>query len=143
MLGDDAVNKTVPLILCAEENVEGTHGATIGELDDDTLLLLRAAAASTAKLAEKHAFARGDCPSCGAAGEKRNGARGDTRTNWTGKCDRIATDYRRDFPLLMQETAAVSRQRGDGAAPAVRAWTRKKTFYETPERQSPARAVSS
>lgn len=36
MLGDDAVNKTVPLILCAEENVEGTHGATIGEMDDDT-----------------------------------------------------------------------------------------------------------
>lgn len=37
MLGDDAVNKTVPLILCAEENVVGNHGATIGELDDDTL----------------------------------------------------------------------------------------------------------
>ena len=37
MLGKDAVNKTVPLILCAEENVEGTHGATIGELDEQTL----------------------------------------------------------------------------------------------------------
>lgn len=37
MLGDDAVNKTVPLILCAEENVDGNHGATIGELDRDTL----------------------------------------------------------------------------------------------------------
>ena len=37
MLGDGAVNKTVPLILCAEENVVGNHGATIGELDDDTL----------------------------------------------------------------------------------------------------------
>lgn len=37
MLGDDVVNKTVPLILCSEENVEGSHGATIGELDDDTL----------------------------------------------------------------------------------------------------------
>ena len=37
LLGDDVVNKTVPLILCAEENVEGTHGATIGALDDDTL----------------------------------------------------------------------------------------------------------
>ncbi len=36
MLGEDAVNKTVPVILCAEENVEGTHGATIGEMDDDT-----------------------------------------------------------------------------------------------------------
>ena len=37
MLGDDVVNKTVRLILCSEENVEGSHGATIGELDDDTL----------------------------------------------------------------------------------------------------------
>lgn len=37
MLGDDAVNKTVPLILCAEENVVGNHGATIGQLDADTL----------------------------------------------------------------------------------------------------------
>ena len=36
MLGEDAVNKTVPVILCAEEDVEGTHGATIGEMDDDT-----------------------------------------------------------------------------------------------------------
>lgn len=37
MLGDDVINKTVPLILCSEDNVEGSHGATIGELDDDTL----------------------------------------------------------------------------------------------------------
>jgi len=37
LLGDDIVNKTVPLILCAEENVVGNHGATIGELDEDTL----------------------------------------------------------------------------------------------------------
>ena len=37
LLGDDVVNKTIPLILCAEENVEGNHGATIGALDDDTL----------------------------------------------------------------------------------------------------------
>lgn len=37
MLSDDAVNKTVPLILCSEENVEGNHGATIGDLDDDTI----------------------------------------------------------------------------------------------------------
>ena len=37
MLGDGVINKTVPLILCAEENVVGNHGATIGELDEDTL----------------------------------------------------------------------------------------------------------
>ncbi len=37
LLGDDIVNKTVPLILCAEEDVQGNHGASIGELDEDTL----------------------------------------------------------------------------------------------------------
>ena len=37
MLGDDVINKTIPLILCAEENVVGNHGATIGELDEATL----------------------------------------------------------------------------------------------------------
>lgn len=42
MLGDDVSNKTIPVILCAEEDVEGNHGATIGELDDDTLLYFAA-----------------------------------------------------------------------------------------------------
>ena len=37
LLGDDVENKTIPLILCAEEDVEGNHGATIGELDEETL----------------------------------------------------------------------------------------------------------
>ena len=37
LLGEDVVNKTVPLILCAEENVVGNHGATIGDLDEDTI----------------------------------------------------------------------------------------------------------
>ena len=37
MLGDDVENKTVPVILCSEENVVGNHGATIGELDEDTM----------------------------------------------------------------------------------------------------------
>lgn len=30
-------NKTIPLILCAQEDVKGNHGATIGELDEDTM----------------------------------------------------------------------------------------------------------
>lgn len=37
LLGEDVENKTVPLILCAEETVEGNHGATIGEPDEETL----------------------------------------------------------------------------------------------------------
>ncbi len=40
MLGENVVNKTVPVILCAEENVQGNHGATIGELDEATLFYL-------------------------------------------------------------------------------------------------------
>lgn len=37
MLGEEVENKTVPVILCSEENVVGNHGATIGELDEETL----------------------------------------------------------------------------------------------------------
>ncbi|MCD8121251.1 MAG: SufD family Fe-S cluster assembly protein [Clostridiales bacterium] len=40
LLGDRVVNQTVPLILCAEEDVEGNHGATIGRLDETTLFYL-------------------------------------------------------------------------------------------------------
>ena len=40
LLDEDVVNQTIPLILCAEEDVEGNHGATIGELDADTLFYL-------------------------------------------------------------------------------------------------------
>ena len=62
LLGEDAENKTVPVILCAEENVEGSHGATIGELDEDTLFYFasrgidRAAVERLARMAEDEAF---------------------------------------------------------------------------------------
>ena len=42
LMGDDVVNQTIPLILCAEEDVEGNHGAAIGELDEETLLYFAA-----------------------------------------------------------------------------------------------------
>ena len=35
--GEDVQNQTIPVILCSEETVAGSHGATIGELDEDTL----------------------------------------------------------------------------------------------------------
>ena len=41
LLDEDVVNKTIPLILCQEEDVEGEHGATIGDLSDDVLLYFR------------------------------------------------------------------------------------------------------
>lgn len=40
LLGDGVVNQTIPLILCAEEDVQGNHGATIGQLDEDLLFYL-------------------------------------------------------------------------------------------------------
>lgn len=40
MLGDNVVNQTIPLILCSEEEVEGNHGASIGNLDEKTLFYL-------------------------------------------------------------------------------------------------------
>ena len=41
LLLDEAVeNKTIPVILCAEEDVEGDHGASIGKLDDETMFYL-------------------------------------------------------------------------------------------------------
>ena len=42
LLGDDVITQTIPLILCAEEDVEGNHGAAIGELDEETLLYFAA-----------------------------------------------------------------------------------------------------
>ncbi|MCD8382525.1 MAG: SufD family Fe-S cluster assembly protein [Clostridiales bacterium] len=40
LLDEGVVNQTIPLILCAEEDVQGNHGATIGQLDEDLLFYL-------------------------------------------------------------------------------------------------------
>ncbi len=40
LLSDDVVNKTLPVILCEEEDVEGRHGASIGQLDEDMLFYM-------------------------------------------------------------------------------------------------------
>ena len=40
MLGDEVVNQSVPLILCDEEDVDGSHGATIGRLDEASMYYL-------------------------------------------------------------------------------------------------------
>lgn len=42
LLDDSAVNQTIPLILCAEEDVQGNHGATIGKLSEETLAYMAA-----------------------------------------------------------------------------------------------------
>lgn len=40
LLSPEVTNKTLPVILCDEEAVEGHHGASIGRLDDDMLFYL-------------------------------------------------------------------------------------------------------
>lgn len=41
MLDDAVVNQTIPLILCAEEDVQGNHGSTIGQIGDDAMFYLQ------------------------------------------------------------------------------------------------------
>ena len=38
LLSDDIINRTLPVILCSEEDVKGTHGATIGDISGETLM---------------------------------------------------------------------------------------------------------
>lgn len=40
LAGDNIINKTLPTILCAEDDVEGNHGATIGSLSEEMLFYL-------------------------------------------------------------------------------------------------------
>ena len=41
LLSDSVINKTVPVILCEEEDMDGRHGATIGRLDEETLFYFK------------------------------------------------------------------------------------------------------
>lgn len=41
LMNDGVVNRSVPVILCTEEDVEGNHGATIGKIDGETLFYLK------------------------------------------------------------------------------------------------------
>lgn len=41
MIDDGVVNKSLPVILCDEEDVEGNHGATMGRLNEDLLFYIK------------------------------------------------------------------------------------------------------
>ena len=41
LLSEDAINRAIPIILCQEEDVEGHHGASIGQLPDDLLFYMQ------------------------------------------------------------------------------------------------------
>ncbi len=53
LLTDETViNKTVPVILCAEEDVAGTHGATVGQLDAREIFYLQSRGIPEAQIRE-------------------------------------------------------------------------------------------
>lgn len=60
LMGDDITNQTIPVILCAEEDVEGNHGATIGELNDDLMFYLESRGNDRASIYEMMSRARID-----------------------------------------------------------------------------------
>lgn len=52
LIGDKAVNKTVPLILCAEEDVQGSHGASIGRVDEEHIFYMQSRGIPEDKITE-------------------------------------------------------------------------------------------
>ena len=56
VLGDDVVNKTVPVILCDEDDVAGNHGATIGSVSPEQMAFL--ASRGLSREAAEQLFAR-------------------------------------------------------------------------------------
>ncbi len=70
LLGEDVVNQTIPLILCAEEDVEGNHGASMGRLDDQMLFYLESRGISEEEAERMMARARIDAV-CGLIPEER------------------------------------------------------------------------
>ncbi|MBQ4232138.1 MAG: SufD family Fe-S cluster assembly protein [Lachnospiraceae bacterium] len=60
LMDDTVINKTVPLILCDEEDVEGAHGGTIGRLDDETLFYMMSRGMTKEEVYQKVANARLD-----------------------------------------------------------------------------------
>ncbi|MDO4331348.1 MAG: SufD family Fe-S cluster assembly protein [Eubacteriales bacterium] len=60
LLDDTVVNRTIPLILCGEEDVQGNHGATIGRLDEKLLFYLQSRGICREEVYEMMARARID-----------------------------------------------------------------------------------
>lgn len=49
LFSPNARNRTAPLILCGEEEVEGQHAASVGRLDENKLYYLRSRGLSEAQ----------------------------------------------------------------------------------------------
>ncbi len=51
LMDDSVINQTIPVILCDEEDVEGSHGASIGKIDESILLYM-----NSRGISEKQAY---------------------------------------------------------------------------------------
>ncbi len=60
LMDEDVVNQTIPLILCAEEDVVGNHGATIGRLDESLMFYMESRGMNRSEIYEMMAKARLD-----------------------------------------------------------------------------------
>ena len=60
LMDDDVVNRTIPVILCDEEDVEGNHGASIGKIDEDLLFYMQSRGMDEKAIYEMMAKARVD-----------------------------------------------------------------------------------
>jgi Fe-S cluster assembly scaffold protein SufB len=60
LLSDTIGNRTIPVILCDEEDVEGNHGASIGRLDDSLMFYLESRGLDPSEVNEMMARARVD-----------------------------------------------------------------------------------
>ena len=58
LLDDDVISKSAPLILCTEEDVEGEHGASIGQPDIDVIFYLKSRGIPIEKIYEMLSFAK-------------------------------------------------------------------------------------
>ena len=60
LMSGAVVNRTVPVILCAEEDVEGSHGATIGRIDEQHIYYMSSRGIPEEKICEMITRARLD-----------------------------------------------------------------------------------
>jgi Fe-S cluster assembly scaffold protein SufB len=60
LMDEDVINRTIPVILCDEEDVEGNHGASIGKIDEDLLFYMQSRGMDETAIYEMMAKARVD-----------------------------------------------------------------------------------
>ena len=58
LMGEKVKNKTVPLILCAEEDVQGSHGASIGRVDEQHIFYMQSRGLPEEKIVQLMAFSK-------------------------------------------------------------------------------------